>query len=67
MTMMDSIQNNSHIHCTTSSKTLTPLAYTDNVTLLGKDINNTKKQRKAPLAFSKDVSLSRNEKIMGKH
>jgi hypothetical protein len=58
----------SHIHCNTSSKTFIPLAYIHNVTLLGKDINNTKKQRKALLAISKDVSLSRNiEKSIGKH
>ena len=66
--MMDSFQNNNHIHCKTSSKTFTPLAYIDNVSLLGKGINNTKKQRKAPLAISKDVSPSRNnEKSIGKH
>jgi hypothetical protein len=69
MTMMDCIQKNSHIHCNTpSTKTFTLLAYIDNVTLFGKDINNTKKQRKAPLAISKEVRLARNnEKGISKH
>jgi hypothetical protein len=41
---MDSIQDNSHIpRNTPSTKTFTPLAYIDSVTLFGKDTNNTKK------------------------
>jgi hypothetical protein len=69
MTMIDSIQNDSYIHCNTpSTKTFTPLAYIDSVTLFSKDINNTKRQRKAPLAISKDVTLARNnEKGISKH
>jgi hypothetical protein len=65
MTMMGSVQNNSHVHCNTpSSKTFTPLAYNDNVTLSCKKIE---KHREAPLVISKDVGLViNNEKGISK-